>query len=341
MTPAIGRLLIISAAVVFAVSTLSDLWVNTIRSFGGWGSLRVHAGATPWDGYFQPWFVLGMVGLFVAAAAAALRLRGRASVSIVERTAYCLAGLVSAGAISIALIDGPGGSQSSGTGFLITRPGPLAFAGLIVAGSPLLIGLLLRPARRLTSLATSAALVAVVVGVAVTPTSFRAAPVSGPVPDWRTTPEEPYPFIRPAPPLVATPVDGIYDRSPTETYPGQRPTCVRCAPFPQDAGRSTLTLNSGRYYLSQVQPRYRSGGHFVISGTHLTLFNDPECGKVRGVYRWRLKDGQLELTALFDPCAFGQRARDLTDARWGVTPVVDVGDDSISGIVATLLAAPL
>lgn len=328
MTPWIGRLLIIGAAVIFSASSLSGLWVTTIRSFGGGGSLRVHAGATPWDGYFQPSLVLALVGLSTAALEATRRLRAGASVIRVERAAYCVAGVVAAGGMAVALLNGPGGSHTLGTGSLITRPGPLAFAGLLLAGSPLVIGLLLRPARRLTFLATSAALVAVVVVVvvvAVNPTSFRPAPVSGPVPDWRTTPEEPYPFIRPAPPLVATAVDGIYDRPPTETYPGQRPTCVRCAPFPQDAGRSTLTLDSGRYYLSQVQPRYLSGGHFVVAGTHLTLFNDPECGKVRGVYRWRLENGQLELTKLFDPCAFGQRARDLTDARWRVMPAVDEG----------------
>jgi hypothetical protein len=99
-----------------------------------------------------------------------------------------------------------------------------------------------------------------------------------------------------------------------------RARCTRCPPFPKDAGRSTLRFDHGRYYLSQEQRRYRTFGHYVISRSHVTLFNDPECGNVRGVYRWRLEGDQLTLTTLFDLCAFGQRARDMTDSVWTLVP---------------------
>jgi hypothetical protein len=122
------------------------------------------------------------------------------------------------------------------------------------------------------------------------------------------------------PPLVETALEGTFDRPPTDTYVGPpRARCTRCPPFPKDAGRSTLTFDRGRYYLRQEQRPYGTFGHYEVARGHITLFNDPECGPVRGVYRWRLKDGVLTLTTLFDPCAFGQRARDMTDSAWTLT----------------------
>lgn len=314
-----SRLLIIAAAATFAFSSVSGLWVTTIRLLGGQGALNVYGTATPWAGYFWPWFGVALASLSLAAAVAVYRqLRSHGPATATERLGYAAAGLAGGGAMALALYFGPGGSFSSDAGLFIARNGPLAFVGLLLAAAPLVVAALLRPARRLLAVAATLSLVVATAGLALQPAApFRPAPPTGPIPDWRTAPEEPYPFITPVPPLLATALDGTYDRPPTDTYVGPpRARCTRCPPFPKDAGRSTLTFDRGRYYLSQQSRPYKTFGHFVITRSHVTFFNDPECGAVRGVYRWRLVGNELTLTTLFDLCAFGQRARDLTDSAW-------------------------
>lgn len=318
MNPGPRRLFVIIAASAFAISSRSGLWVTTIRYLGGQGSLNVYGTATPWDGYFWPWFGIALVSMVGASALAlAMQLQRAGTSAGRESLLYGTLGLIGGGAMAVALYLGPGGSYNSDQGLFITRPGPLAFIGLLLAGAPLIVAWLMRPARRALALATAASLVLATTALALQPTTFRPQPPTGLVPDWRTTPEEPYPFTGPVPPLVETSLEGVFGRPPTDTYVGPpRARCTRCPPFPKDAGSSTLHFDRGRYYLTQEQRPYRTFGHYVISRSHVTLLNDPECGDVRGVYRWRLTDGVLTLTALFDPCAFGQRARDMTDSAW-------------------------
>jgi hypothetical protein len=57
-------------------------------------------------------------------------------------------------------------------------------------------------------------------------------------------------------------------------------------------------------------------GSFVISGNRLTLFNDPACSDVTGIYTWSLDNGQLVLSAVEDPCAIKLRAVNLTTQAW-------------------------
>lgn len=147
-----------------------------------------------------------------------------------------------------------------------------------------------------------------------------AAPTArGPVPDWRVSMEEPYPFLASPPPLIPTPIDGRYSRDPTDLTGLTRIGCVRCQPYPLDRGDSVLTLDAGRWRLQHEAPPYRARGHFRVDGDVLTLFNDAECGRESGTYRWRVADGRLTLEMLDDPCAFGQRERDLTDRIWEVS----------------------
>jgi hypothetical protein len=322
MTPGPRRLLVVGATLAFALSSLSGFWVTTVRYLGGQGRLYVYDTATPWDGYFWPWFGLALASLLIGALVAlAMHLSGAQSLATRERVLYAMVGLVGAGAMAVALYVGPGGSYNNEQGLVISHSGPLAFVGLVLAGAPLIVAWLMRPARRALALATAATLVLATTSLALQPTTFRPQPPSGPVPDWRTTPQEPYPFSTPVPPLLPTALEGTFDRPPTDTYVGPpRARCTRCPPFPKDAGRSTLVFDRGRYYLSQEQRPYGTFGHYVISRSHLTLFNDPECGTERGVYRWRLEGNQLKLTVLFDLCAFGQRARDMTDSVWTLVP---------------------
>ncbi len=319
MTQALRRAAIVAAATAFALSSASGLWVTTIRPIGGQGAMTVYGTDTPWDGYYWPWFGIALVSLGVASAVAiVVQLRAASRLATAERLVYAAAGFAGGGAMAVALYLGPGGSYASDAGLFITRNGPLAYAGLLLAGSPLIVASLVRPARHVLALATALSLVLVTAGLAAMPPhTVRLQTPSGEIPDWRTAPEEPYPFTGPVPPLLATVVDGTYDRPPTDSYVGPpRARCTRCPPFPEDAGRSTLRFDRGRYYLTQQERPYRTFGHFQVTRGHVTFFNDPECGKVRGVYRWRVVGNEIRLTTLFDLCAFGQRARDLTDSVW-------------------------
>jgi hypothetical protein len=136
------------------------------------------------------------------------------------------------------------------------------------------------------------------------------------VPDWRDDPSEPFPFVTPVPALAETPVDGAWDRDPTDTSTADRAHCVRCPPYPKDRGRSLLRLDQGRWEVIHGEPAYRGYGHYTVDGDTITLFNDPECSDSFGTYRWAVDDGALTLTVLDDPCGFGQRSLDLTAQVW-------------------------
>lgn len=151
-------------------------------------------------------------------------------------------------------------------------------------------------------------------GVSVAPSS-----ASGAAPDWRSDPDEPYPFVQPVPAYLPTTVDGIYTREPTDRYVGHRAPCRRCPPYPEDRGVSSLTLRAGRYLVRHSRPEYQSLGHFRIVGDRIELFNDIECSHVAGSYRWRLEDATLLLSDPQDPCGFGQREKDLTALPWRIT----------------------
>ena len=151
------------------------------------------------------------------------------------------------------------------------------------------------------------------------PASAAASAPAGAGPDWRTDPDEPYPFVEPVPPYVATFLDGVYTREPTDRYVGHRAPCRRCPPYPEDRGVSSLTLESGRYRVLHSRPAYRALGHFRIVGDRIELYNDVECSGEPGSYRWELADGRLVLSDPQDPCAFGQREKDLTALPWRST----------------------
>lgn len=147
------------------------------------------------------------------------------------------------------------------------------------------------------------------------PTSTPASATDA-APDWRSDPNEPYPFRTPIPDLVPTELDGEYTRPPTDTYTGDRAACRRCPPFPPDRGAAILRLDRGRYEMIHEEPAYRSFGHFTYDGELLTLLNDPECGTEVGTYRVERDGAQLRFEVVDDPCAFDQRTRDLMASTW-------------------------
>ncbi|HEX2031912.1 MAG TPA: hypothetical protein VHL78_11000 [Actinomycetota bacterium] len=169
-------------------------------------------------------------------------------------------------------------------------------------------------------------LAAIVLAVALLTTACSAgragpSPAASPTGDpelWRRDADEPYPFTTPIPPLTDTPIDGTYERSLTPTQStGPAIPCRRCAPYRRDRGLAVLELRAGRFLLVQEASAFRAGGHYLVEGDRVVLFNDPTCSDVRGVYRWSLSAGQLSLEVVDDPCAYDDlRARYFSIAPW-------------------------
>lgn len=131
---------------------------------------------------------------------------------------------------------------------------------------------------------------------------------------------EPYAFTT-APPRAPTEVDGTYLR----TIEGlDAVPCRRCAPYRLDGGSSTLQLEEGRFRILHEPPNasssgFRSVGHYEVVGRAITFFNDPNCTRERGVYRWRTHDDRLVLETVRDGCFLGLRSEYLADEPWSGT----------------------
>lgn len=140
---------------------------------------------------------------------------------------------------------------------------------------------------------------------------------------------QPFAYTTPVPEATPTTTDGTYVRRVTIAQAGGAPVpCRRCAPYRFDAGRSTLTLDSGRYYVTHksASPKvmgFASTGHFVVDGHRIVFFNDPNCTTTRGSYTWAgSRSGsarpwsELTFKVLHDPCGIGLRAEYLTALPW-------------------------
>ena len=132
---------------------------------------------------------------------------------------------------------------------------------------------------------------------------------------------EPYDFD-PAPPLAATPIDGYYLRivdldevgGPRLGLPFH---CRRCPLYRVDPGVETLLLHRGRFWIEHQMSGFRAYGHYEVEDGRVTLFNDPNCSRVRGAYRWHRSGPELSFDVVDDPCAFaGERAHDLMFSTW-------------------------
>jgi hypothetical protein len=137
----------------------------------------------------------------------------------------------------------------------------------------------------------------------------------------------PYPYTEPTPVPVPTQIDGTYmliltldDLGGVEAslpFP-----CRRCLPYGRDPGVLTLIFFDGAYFVDHQMSGFHATGHYVVEGNRLSLFNDPNCSRVRGTYTWELIGRSLRLKAVEDTCAFqGERATDLTSDVWTKIPV--------------------
>ena len=137
----------------------------------------------------------------------------------------------------------------------------------------------------------------------------------------------PYPYTTPTPAPVPTEIDGTYMLILTlEDLGGASNAlpfpCRRCLPYARDPGVLTLIFFDGVYFVDHQMSGFHASGHYEVEGNRLTLFNDPNCSRVRGTYTWRLTGRALRLHAVDDPCAFeGERANDLASDVWTKIPV--------------------
>jgi hypothetical protein len=137
----------------------------------------------------------------------------------------------------------------------------------------------------------------------------------------------PYPYTDPAPAPVPTEIDGTYMLiltledlgGPSNALPFP---CRRCLPYARDPGVLTLIFFDGAYFVDHQMSGFHATGHYTVEGDRLTLFNDPNCSRVRGTYTWQLDGASLRLKPVDDPCAFqGERATDLASDVWTRIPV--------------------
>jgi hypothetical protein len=137
----------------------------------------------------------------------------------------------------------------------------------------------------------------------------------------------PYPYTEPAPPQVATEIDGTYMLILTLDDLGGASNalpfpCRRCLPYARDPGVMTLIFFQGAYFVDHQMSGFHSTGHYEVDGDRLALFNDPNCSRQRGTYTWQLDGTSLHLEALDDTCAYqGERAADLATEDWTRIPV--------------------
>jgi hypothetical protein len=124
----------------------------------------------------------------------------------------------------------------------------------------------------------------------------------------------PVSYTTPHPPAQATALDGSYARLDS-SWP-QWWKCLRCADYRSAGGIWSLRFDRGTLRVRYAVTGWQSLASFVVQGDRLTLFNDPYCPEQVAEYRWAVRESELLLTALYDPCAFGLRAQNLQSAGW-------------------------
>jgi hypothetical protein len=133
---------------------------------------------------------------------------------------------------------------------------------------------------------------------------------------------EPFAFSDPAPPLEATAIDGYYLRivrlwEVGGSHWGLPFHCRRCPAFRVDPGVETLLLYRGRFWLEHQMSGFRAFGHYRVAGDRVVFFNDPNCSRIRGDYRWRRSGTTLSFRVVDDICPFeDERADDLMFSAW-------------------------
>lgn len=126
--------------------------------------------------------------------------------------------------------------------------------------------------------------------------------------------QTPYAYASPLPAPALTLLDGTYAK--LEDSPPQWWACRRCADYRPVGGIWRLQFDRGVMRMLYEVTGWHSLASYALDDDRLVLFNDPYCPEVTGEYRWEVADDQLTLTPIADSCAFGLRARNLSQQPW-------------------------
>lgn len=125
---------------------------------------------------------------------------------------------------------------------------------------------------------------------------------------------KPYPHNSPLPPEESTALDGTY----TKIDPKQQPPvpCRRCPDYVPEGGIWKLQFDKGVFRIFHVDSGWKSIGSYKVENNLLSLFNDPVCPEITGVYKWILENNQLVLQEVMDKCNIRLRSKNLIKQPW-------------------------
>ena len=124
----------------------------------------------------------------------------------------------------------------------------------------------------------------------------------------------PYPYSTPLPAAEPTILDGTYAK--IDPRQAEHVPCKRCPAYPPGGGVWKLNLDKGIFRVYHELTGWVTIGSFTVTEDQIVFFNDPHCFQDTGVYRWRLEDGRLTLTADDDNCGVYLRAQNLEAMPW-------------------------
>jgi hypothetical protein len=133
-------------------------------------------------------------------------------------------------------------------------------------------------------------------------------------PEWSAFLQRmPYGF-KPLPPEERSALDGTYTKVDPKEDP--RVPCRRCPDYAPEGGLWTLQFDRGVFRIFHASSGWKSIGSFVVAADRLSLFNDPVCHELTGIYTWTLQDNHLVLKVVEDECAIRLRATNLAKQPW-------------------------
>ena len=124
----------------------------------------------------------------------------------------------------------------------------------------------------------------------------------------------PYPYLRPLPPEIRSPIDGTFVKFDPKPFP--HVPCRRCPDYVPEGGIWKLQFDRGIMRIFHAETGWRSISSFAVKEDRLLLFNDPHCLNTVGSYTWRVERRQLVLELIEDTCAIGMRGKNLAKQPW-------------------------
>ncbi len=124
----------------------------------------------------------------------------------------------------------------------------------------------------------------------------------------------PFPYSAPLPPEEPTLLDGTYTKTDPKTEP--RVSCRRCPDYAPEGGLWKIQFDRGVFRIFHAPSGWKSIGSCRVEGNRLSVYNDPVCPEITGLYTWAREGGQLFLQVIEDECGIRLRAENLTRQPW-------------------------